>query len=123
MTNARIKGQVGEREAVNHLGEILGMEGLTRNLEQVRSGGGDILGIDGLVIEVKRQETLLVNTWWKQVCLAADREGCIPVLMYRRNREKWTYVLPAEVLVVGMPGKLTLGEPEFAWWLRKWVKV
>ena len=120
MKNIRAKGQNGERELASWLNSILNRDDLVRNLEQTRSGGGDILGIEGLTVEVKRQETILENTWWKQVCLAADARGDIPVLAYRKNREQWTFVLPAYLLKVGMPGKIKMGETELAHWVRTW---
>jgi hypothetical protein len=122
MLNGRVKGQIGEREACRLLGDVIGELELTRNLEQVRSGGADILGISGLCIEVKRQETLSINSWWQQVCRAADNRGDVPVLMFRQNRKPWRFLLPAYLLTVGAPGYIELQEPAFRCWLRAWVR-
>lgn len=121
--NPRTKGKNGEREARFWLAAALGCDPdeITRNLEQTRAGGADILGIDGLAIEVKRQETLTIDTWWRQVCRAADARHELPVLMYRQNRGKWNFCLPAYLLRVGMTGRITLGENEFRQWLKHWV--
>ncbi len=135
MTNSKQKGAGGEREACITLGKMLcdrmgvlptGSRApytdiLTRNLEQTRDGGADIMGIDGLCIEVKRCETVTVPMWWRQVVRAADNTGRTPVLMYRQNRKPWTFCLPSALLVIGATGYLTLGEPDFRVWLRHWV--
>jgi hypothetical protein len=121
--NARTKGQNGEREAGEYLASIIGTERLQRNLAQTREGGADHLGIPGLCIEVKRQETLGIQRWWEQVCRAADARHEIPVLMYRQNRKPWQFVLPASLMLVGMPGYVTLGEREFRFWLHHYYST
>jgi hypothetical protein len=121
--HARNKGRNGEREARLWLCAALSWDitAIQRDLGQTRDGGADLLGIPGLTIEVKRQETLNVHAWWRQVNRAADNVGNTPVLMYRQNRGKWHFCIPAGLLIPGMPGKLTLGETEFSFWLKKWV--
>lgn len=86
---SRRKGAAGEREALHLLGAELG-ESLARNLLQTREGGGDCLQIEGWVIEVKRCEQLRRPSWWAQAVAQAEREGCRPMLLYRRSREAWT---------------------------------
>jgi hypothetical protein len=120
MVNIRAKGQNGEREAAALLSELAGID-LARTLGQSRDGGEDIAGIPGICVEVKRHETLNVNGWWKQVCRAADSKGELPVLMYRRNREAWSFCVPAYLLTIGSPGYITMGSVPFAFWLRKWL--
>lgn len=94
----RNKGHDGEREVVKLLQPIveliLGEKKLQRNLTQTRQGGHDICGLDFLAIEVKRCETLEVDKWWRQTLKQAEQaDGAIPVLIYRRNREKWNVVM------------------------------
>ena len=67
---------------------------MTRNLEQVRSGGHDLNGLPHFSIEVKRQEKLSINTWWAQACTQAEELGRVPVLAYRQNFKDWNFVLP-----------------------------
>jgi hypothetical protein len=97
MVNGRNKGAAAEREALELLGIWLapayvgrGLEvpKLLRNLEQVRSGGQDIVGIDWLSVEVKRHETITLRPWWEQT-LRQTGEGQVPFLLWRGNRMPW----------------------------------
>ena len=85
---SRDKGARAEREVLKLLGDELG-EILTRNLQQTREGGADCLAVKGFAIEVKRQERLSRPAWWAQAVEQAQRVGAEPMLLYRRNREKW----------------------------------
>lgn len=85
---SRDKGARAEREVLKLLGEELGQI-LTRNLQQTREGGADCLAVKGFAIEVKRQEKLSRPKWWAQAVEQAQRVGAEPMLLYRRNREKW----------------------------------
>jgi hypothetical protein len=103
--NVRTKGQQGEREVADLLNftiytvmkemgyneeeSLRGMTTVQRNQQQSAVGGNDLTNCFGLSIEVKRQEQLSVNTWWKQCVLAAERNSELPVLMYRQNRKPW----------------------------------
>lgn len=109
--NIRTKGQEGEREvarAMNSIVEsVLTKHGIAlpdkpivqRNQNQSAVGGSDLTNPFHLAIEVKRQEALSVNTWWKQCCAAAVADGAIPVLVYRRNKQAWSVVLRVDVPV------------------------
>jgi hypothetical protein len=112
MVNIRVKGQNGEREIAALLDSV-------RNLDQTRDGGGDVAS-HGLLVEVKRHETLSVNTWWKQACLSADKANMIPVLAYRQNRKPWVFCIPAYFLVIGLPGFISMDQPTFMAWYSKW---
>jgi hypothetical protein len=103
--NIRAKGQTGEREIADMLNYIVyklmkelkfpeqeclkGISTIQRNQNQSAVGGNDLTNCFGLSIEVKRQEQLSVNTWWKQCITAADRNNEMPVLIYRQNRKSW----------------------------------
>lgn len=92
----RNKGKAGEREFAKLLGEALGIE-FNRNLDQVRNGGYDLIGLEQLAIEVKRQENLAVGSWWKQA-LSQAKEGQTPILAYRQSRKPWTVVVPEDFI-------------------------
>lgn len=92
---AKAKGAQGELEAARLLvqwsqGVMPGVQ-FTRNLEQVRGGGHDLVGLDWLAVEVKRQENLNVSGWWAQTLRQADTVGGVPFLMWRQNRKKWHF--------------------------------
>lgn len=86
----RDKGGRGERELAKLLAERLGVK-VTRNLLQTREGGYDLDGIDGWALEVKRQENLAINSWWKQTLEQA--KGSKPVLAYRQSRKPWRFIV------------------------------
>lgn len=89
--NQRSKGQVGEREFCEKLSTGLGLlRCLRRNLDQVRLGGADIVELAPFAIEVKRQQALSINTWWKQALSQTTARNPIPVLAWRKNGMQWT---------------------------------
>ena len=94
--NSRTKGQTGEREIIKLLQPIidrvyddhrLPAPQLQRNTLQAHKGGFDVVGIDSLAIEIKREERLNLSDWWQQTIKQAN--GRTPVLIYRQNRQKW----------------------------------
>lgn len=102
--NGRAKGKSAERAAakllmqwVHYAANAVGMcvddprvPVLTRNLAQARGGGYDITGIEWLALEVKFRERLNLKQWWAQTLRQAG-PGQMPVLMYRRSYEDWTF--------------------------------
>ena len=99
------KGKQGEREAIKYLQPIINdvcdaievsRVELYRNQNQSALGGYDIDGLPWLAIEIKRQEALSINTWWKQVNNArADNQ--VPLLMFRQNRKKWRFIINSHI--------------------------
>jgi hypothetical protein len=101
--NIRAKGQNGEREIANALNnvvievrEALGFAVIPerdlpfqRNQNQSAVGGSDLSNPFGLAIEVKRQEQLNLNTWWAQCLEQAECTNCMPILLYRKNKQAW----------------------------------
>ncbi len=94
------KGKQGERESIKFLQPTvdqvyahLGLDApqLFRNQNQSALGGYDIDGLPWLALEIKRQEQLSINAWWKQVNKACA-EGQVPVVMFRQNRKKWRFL-------------------------------
>jgi hypothetical protein len=82
--NVLRKRKSGEREAARVLHKLLG-ETVTRNLNQVREGGHDLLGIDGWSIEVKRARVPHLCQWWVQA--VSQSNGQRPCLLYRLDRQ------------------------------------
>jgi hypothetical protein len=103
--NIRTKGSSAEREIANDLNLIIrdvmkecGYQNnqlnnhtyfAQRNQNQTAVGGKDLVNTYGYAIEVKRQEALSINTWWKQCVASAEAHGEIPVLLYKQNRKPW----------------------------------
>lgn len=100
---SRDKGKRGEREIIALLQPVvdqafktLRMDSwdldtrLRRNTLQSDSGGYDIVGpgMDYFAVEVKFQEQLSVETWWKQT-QEQTKHGQVPVLFYRKSRLPW----------------------------------
>lgn len=107
------KGKQGEREVANALNGVVRAvlerngyndetierleRAVQRNQNQSAVGGRDLVGTFGFAVEVKRQEALAVDTWWRQCVAQAERVGEVPVLVYRQNRKAWRVRLPGTV--------------------------
>lgn len=112
MINIRTKGAEGEREIVKMLNNVILRVGtaagytetelgqrqflVQRNQNQSAVGGRDLINTHGYAVEVKRQETLSLQTWWKQAQASAD--GDIPVVIFRQSRRPWECLIPAIIL-------------------------
>ena len=94
MVNSRQKGKRGELEAVHWLNDR-GFN--TRRGQQYCGieGDADIVGIDGLHIEVKRVERLNIHEAVKQAVRDA-RDGETGIVMHRKDRTEWLVTLRAE---------------------------
>ena len=99
-SSQRDKGQRGEREFCDALGEHLG-ESLCRQLGAARDGGPDVLIGERWAVEVKRGEKLELAAWWRQACAQADKAGRWPALAYRQNRHPWTVRVPLDLVMFG----------------------
>lgn len=95
-----------------------------RNQNQSAVGGGDIY-ILGLAIEVKRQETLSVEAWWRQAVASTSPRYSIPVLMYRQNNRKWHVVMEMNLphlhdnKTTKVRGEISL--ESFLEWFQQWT--
>lgn len=115
--HAQNKGKTGEREVAKALNAIidrvrdeLGLSALEvpqvqRNQNQSAVGGADLVGTLWLAIEIKRQEQLSINTWWKQAEESARVLGAEykPVLIFKQNRKPWRVILDAELPMKTFP--------------------
>ena len=96
-SSEREKGARGEREVV----ALLRRWGFACD-RSPNSGGlfipGDVVGVEGFHIEVKRQERLRLPEWIEQAKRDAP-PGAMPVVVFRRSRDVWHAALPlADVL-------------------------
>ena len=126
--NSRVKGASGEREFCQWLDIHLDIAHGERNLEQVRSGGADIINCYPFVFEVKRVENLDLDAAWIQVKEAwreikyegydgthqytTGDENLIPVVSFRYNRKPWEFLISAE-LIGNSLGYMRLNEKTF----------
>lgn len=88
MAQSRRKGAEGERELANLL-KTYGFD--TRRGQQYHGGGDspDVVGLPGVHIECKRVEKLNIENAMAQSRRDAEGTDEVPVVMHRRNREKW----------------------------------
>lgn len=104
--NIRQKGQCGEREVCDWLNgiayRVLTANGLAypakpifqRNQNQSAVGGSDVTNPVKMAIEVKRQEALDLNAWWRQAEKAAEEFGGTPIVIFRQNgKRKWRILI------------------------------
>lgn len=102
MVNIRSKGAAGERELADWLYMHLPLrEKPERNLDQVRSGGGDLL-VPPFLFECKRHENLDLQSWWIQAKTAANKAELLPCVAFRQNKKKWEFLLPASMLDINL---------------------
>lgn len=96
--NSRNKGKRGELEAAKVLKEY-GYE--TRRGQQYSgaTGDADVVGLPGVHLEIKRVEKLNISEAMKQSIRDA-RDGELPVVMHRKNRETWLVTMPLRVFMV-----------------------
>jgi Holliday junction resolvase len=93
--NSRAKGARGEREVVKIAAHYGFDSWRTPNSGAFAHARGDINGIPGLHIEVKRREQIRMLDWWRQAendCPA----GLLPVVVWRTTRNPWRVSLPLD---------------------------
>lgn len=82
----RNKGAEAERE----LSRIMNENGIASHRGYVQFKQSDLVGIDGIHPEVKRQETTKIWEWYAQAVEEAHkRADGHPVVFFRRNRSPW----------------------------------
>ena len=97
MVHSLNKGKRAEREIAKLLGDLLGTP--CRRSQQHAGGtdSADVVGIDGLHIEVKHQERMRLYEWIAQA--ENDCGGNLPVVMHRANQKQWLCTVPLEMLL------------------------
>lgn len=122
MVHALNKGKSGEREFCKWLKDNLDID-TSRNLDQAREGGADVT-TDDFLFEVKRRETLDLQSWWNQVVKAHQQprnSHLIPVVAYRQNRKQWQFLISAQFIGL-QKGFIHLEERIFKRWALEIVK-
>jgi Holliday junction resolvase len=90
--NSKDKGARGERELANKLKEY-GYDCRRGQQYCGANGDADVVGLDGVHIEVKRTERLSLYDALAQAKHDA-REGEMPVVMHRKNNCEWVVIQP-----------------------------
>lgn len=91
--NSNRKGKTGEREFAN-ICKKHGFNEVRRGQQYDGLEGKDIVGLEGLHVEVKRVERLNISKAMKQAERdAKDKE--IPVVAHRKNYEDWMITMKA----------------------------
>ena len=92
--NSKQKGSRNEREVA----ELIRKYGFdARRSAQYCGNTGDAADITSDLpyhIEVKHQERLDIDTWWEQA--VHDSKGKEPLLVFRKNRQRWRVVMDFE---------------------------
>lgn len=92
----RDKGKRGEREVVE-LARAAGFRDASRSW-QTPQHDGDLGGVPGYYIEVRRREAISVLAWANEVEAKAKERGTKPVVAFRRSSEPWRACVPLEDL-------------------------
>lgn len=96
--NSRQKGKRGELEAAKVL-KGYGYDARRGQQFSGANGDADVVGLPGIHLEVKRVEKLNISEAMQQSIRDA-REGELPVVMHRKNRETWLVTMPLRVFMV-----------------------
>lgn len=105
---SRNKGANGEREVADILKAALGID-ICRT---PRSGAwehakGDLYGVPGFNVEVKRQERARIDEWYAQAKGDAAEDE-IAMLVYRKNRDGWKVVLSLDDFISVMKSHIDI---------------
>jgi len=93
--NSKLKGKIGELEWVNFC-KFHGLKNRRTAQFCGKSGdAADCIGLDFLHQEVKRVEKLDISKAYKQA-KNDSKEGLVPIVAHRKNREEWKVTLLAE---------------------------
>jgi len=112
------KGKSGEREMVKWLQDNIYCSLELDRVYNQSSGHSSDVETPDFIIEVKRRETLDLDSWWLQAAIAArSATGArIPVVAFRQNRHKWEFLISAKLLNEDLRGYLRLKEKTFKSW-------
>jgi len=94
---SRSKGKRGEREAAKFLNDLL-KTNCRRGVQfQGSPDSPDVVGLEGIHVEVKRVEKLNLYDAVEQA--VGDSGENIPMVLHRRNNKDWLAVVKAEDLI------------------------
>jgi hypothetical protein len=108
---SRDKGVRGELEVFKVIEDHLGISLKRNSQEQYEQGGCDQY-LHYFALEIKRCETLKLESWWKETVDQTPYEY-IPTLIYRQSRQPWRVMLPFSSLSPIMYENLKKDEKRF----------
>lgn len=97
MTNSKQKGKRGELECA-HVLRCLGFPEVRRTVQYNGKEGGslaDLIGVDGVHIEVKRNEHLNIYEAIEQA-QRDSKKGETPMVFHRKNNKPWLVTMAIE---------------------------
>lgn len=97
--HAQKKGKRGEDAFCKWLKENAGIE-VKRNHWQSDGSSADVI-ISDFIIEVKTREVNSLDDYWLQIIKAQrnhENEDLIPVVAFKSNRQKWQFLIPAQLI-------------------------
>jgi hypothetical protein len=103
MPNSRLKGKNGELQFLKVMRQHLGSVDISRNLDQTRDGGHDVLGLP-FAVEIKRYKKITKSDlarFWKQTVEQSDQVNMPPALAYREDNKEWRIRLPMALIYSG----------------------
>ena len=91
--NSKDKGKRGERQVA----QILQEHGIDSHRTQQYCGSDGTADVtwEGFHVEVKHRETTAIWSWLEQANSDA-KDGDIPIVVFRKNREKWQVCMDFE---------------------------
>lgn len=93
--NSKRKGKVGENE-IAHIFREYGFEDARRGVQyNGADGSADVIGLPHIHAEIKRTQKLNIYDAMEQA-IGDAREGEIPAVFHRRNRDYWKVTLRLE---------------------------
>ena len=98
--NSKQKGKRGELDLVEQLRHC-GYANARRTAQYCGNTGdaSDLTGVDGIHIECKRTESVRDEVFLQQAERDA-RKGEIPIVFYRRSREKWKVAMRMDMFML-----------------------
>lgn len=116
--HSRVKGAGGEREfrdVIRSFGFTAERDGQTRFARWANEPNLDVRhDIPGIHVEVKRQETYLIDKWLQQAEDDARRYGAEPWVVFRKSKRPWRAIVGAHWLLGQVRRMLDL-EAENEW--------
>ena len=92
MTNSRRKGKCGELEACKEINRLFNASARRTQQYAGNDGTGDVTGLHGIHVEVKRTNKFSLYKALAQAEADAE-QGQVPMVMHRADRQPWVCVI------------------------------